>query len=236
MSRIYIEGPAGKIEIALHSSENPKAPVAIVLHPHPLFGGNMNNKITYHLYKSFMQNDFSVVRMNFRGVGKSQGKFDSGRGEAEDVGFVLDWLHSQFPEASHFWLAGFSFGAYVGMNVIMRRPEIEAFIAVAPPVTKYSFAFFSPCPVSGMIIQGDCDEIALISDTETLIDLNHNQKNIHVEYKVIESADHFFTKHMDEFDSEIDQYIKDRIENRVVISVVKQRKRSKGRKKKIQTS
>ena len=115
----------------------------------------------------------------------------------------------------------------------MRRPEIEAFIAVAPPVTKYSFAFFSPCPVSGMIVQGDADDIALIADTETLVDLNHNQKNVHVEYAVIESADHLFSKHMDEFDEVINSYIQDRLENRVVSSVVKQRKRSKGRKKKV---
>ena len=115
----------------------------------------------------------------------------------------------------------------------MRRPEIEAFIAVAPPVTKYSFAFFSPCPVSGIIVQGDADDIALIADTETLVDLNHNQKNVHVEYAVIESADHFFSKHMDEFDEVINSYIQDRLENRVVSSVVKQRKRSKGRKKKV---
>lgn len=233
MSRIYIEGAVGKIEAVLHSSENPKAPVAIILHPHPLFGGTMNNKIIYHIYKSFIANGFSALRINFRGVGKSQGKFDSGRGEAEDVGMVLDWLHGQFPEASHFWLAGFSFGSYVGLNVVMRRPEIEAFIAVAPPVTKYSFAFFSPCPVSGMIVQGDADDIALIADTETLVDLNHNQKNIHIEYKIIESADHFFSKYMKEFDETIDEYIKFRLENRVVTSVVKQRKRSKGRKKKI---
>jgi alpha/beta superfamily hydrolase len=233
MAKVFIEGSAGKIEAALHSAENPKAPVAIVLHPHPLYGGTMNNKITYHMYKAFVQNDFSVLRMNFRGVGKSQGKFDSGRGEAEDVGIVIDWLHSQFPEASHFWLAGFSFGSYVGLNVVMRRPEIEAFIAVAPPVTKYSFAFFSPCPVSGLIVQGDADEIALIGDTDTLVDLNHNQKNIHISYQVIEDADHFFTKHMEEFDSVVDTYIKDRIHNRVVTSVVKQRKRSKGRKKKV---
>ncbi len=232
MPKVYIEGPVGKIEGMMHSAENPKAPVAIVLHPHPLYGGTMNNKITYHLYKSFVQNGCSVIRINFRGVGKSHGKFDSGRGEAEDVGIVLDWLHVQFPEASHFWLAGFSFGAYVGLNVVMRRPEIEAFIAVAPPVTKYSFAFFSPCPVSGMILQGDADDIALIADTESLINLNHNQKNVTVEYHVIESADHFFSKHMEEFDETIASYIKYCIDNRVVSSVVKQRKRSKGRKKK----
>lgn len=233
MSRLYIEGLAGKIELAVHSSEDPKAPVAIVLHPHPLFGGNMNNKVSYHIYKLFVQNGFSAVRMNFRGVGKSQGKFDSGRGEAEDVGVVLDWVHGYFPEASHFWIAGFSFGSYVGLNVVMRRPEIEAFIAVAPPVTKYSFSFFSPCPISGMIVQGDADDIALIEDTETLVDLNHNQKNVHIEYKVIEQADHFFSQNMEEFDKAIDDYIKFRLENRTVKPVVKQRKRTKGRKRKI---
>lgn len=232
MPKVCIEGPAGKIEGVMHISENPKAPVAIVLHPHPVYGGNMNNKITYHLYKAFVQNGCSVIRVNFRGVGKSQGKFDSGKGEAEDIGIVIDWLHTQLPEASHFWLAGFSFGAYVGLNVVMRRPEIEAFIAVAPPVTKYSFAFFSPCPVSGLVVQGEADNIALVCDTDNLVDLSNNRKNVHVAYEVIENADHFFTDCIEEFDEVVNKYIEDRLANRVVASVIKQRKRSKGRKKK----
>jgi alpha/beta superfamily hydrolase len=232
MSKIYIEGPVGKIEGMIHYNRDPKAPVAIVLHPHPLYGGTMNNKLVYHMYKHFIQNNFSVIRINFRGVGKSEGKFDSGKGETDDVSIVIDWLHNQLPEASHFWVAGFSFGAYIAMNVVMRRPEIESFIAVAPPVTKYSFSFFSPCPVSGIVVQGDADDIALISDTDTLISLNHSQKSAQIVYRVIESADHFFSQHMDEFDNIVDTYIKDRLANRVVASVVKQRKRSKGRKKK----
>jgi alpha/beta superfamily hydrolase len=232
MPRLYVDGEAGKIEIMMHVSENPKAPTALVLHPHPLYGGNMNTKIAYHLYKSFVANGMSVARMNFRGVGKSDGEFDGGEGELLDVGTVLNWLHVQFPEMSHAWIAGFSFGSWIAMQSIMRRPEIEAFIAVAPPVSKYNFAFFSPCPISGLILQGEFDQIARLEDTDALVDASKGHKDVHVEYVVVEGADHFFTDQNDVVDETINWYIDARLKNRINKPIVKQRKRTRGRKKK----
>ncbi|MFM6971999.1 MAG: alpha/beta hydrolase, partial [Alphaproteobacteria bacterium] len=110
MSEVIITGNVGRIEGKYHQNENPKAPVALVLHPHPLYGGTMNNKVTYNLYKAFVNNGFSVLRVNFRGVGKTQGKFDNGIGELMDITSVLNWLHDQNMEATEFWIAGFSFG------------------------------------------------------------------------------------------------------------------------------
>jgi hypothetical protein len=178
MPKVYFNGPAGRIEGMYQQSDDPKAPAAVVLHPHPLYGGNMNNKVVYHLYKAFVNNGISVLRINFRGVGSSQGKFDNGVGELADVNAAINWLHSQVPNASHYWLGGFSFGSWIGLQAVMRRPEIEAFIVVAPPVSKYSFSFFSPCPVSGLIIQGEDDAIAKIDDTETLVEECRGQKNV----------------------------------------------------------
>lgn len=231
MPKIYIEGPAGKLEGVFHQAEESKAPTAIVLHPHPLYGGTMNNKVVYHLYKAFVNNGFSVLRFNFRGVGNSQGTFDNGAGELSDVNAALDWLHMQNKNSSHYWVSGFSFGAYVGMQTIMRRPEIEGFIMAAPPVSRYNFGFFSPCPISGLIVQGEEDEIANPVATRKFADTCRDQKGVFVEYEEIESADHFFKDHLEEFDEVVDDYIKMRLTNRIVKPIVKQRKRSKNKKK-----
>jgi alpha/beta superfamily hydrolase len=191
----------------------------------------MNNKITYHLYKAFVNNNFSVLRINFRGVGNSSGKFDNGVGELEDINATLDWLRLQNEKTSHYWMAGFSFGAYVGMQSIMRRPEIETFIAVSPPASRYNFNFFSPCPISGLIIQGSEDEISKPVETAKLVQMCQRQKSVSICYETIEGADHFFAEYIPELDAKINEYIKLRIEGRMVKPIIKQRKRSKNKKR-----
>lgn len=231
MAKIEVEGKAGKLEGMFHQSEDLKAPTALILHPNPRYGGTMNNKITYHLYKIFMHNNFSVLRINFRGVGNSGGKFDNGIGELEDVNITLDWLQSQNPKSSHYWLAGFSFGAYVGMQAIMRRPEIEGFIAVSPPASRYNFSFFSPCPISGLILQGSEDDISKSADTGKFFNACPRNQSITLDYKIIEGAGHFFQDYIEEFDDAVDSYIKHRLKKRMARPVIKQRKRSKNKKK-----
>src|SRR6056300_1092611 len=95
MPEVIINGPAGRIEGRYHQNPDPKAPVALVLHPNPMHGGTMNNKVTYNMYKNFVDNGFSVLRFNFRGVGRSQGEFDKGIGELQDATVALNWLHNQ---------------------------------------------------------------------------------------------------------------------------------------------
>src|SRR5687768_13248552 len=92
--KVFIPGTAGKIEAKFHRSSE-GAPIAILLHPHPHFGGNMDHQIIYQAYYAFIHRGFSVLRLNFRGVGLSDGKFDDGRGEVEDASAALDWVHSQ---------------------------------------------------------------------------------------------------------------------------------------------
>jgi alpha/beta superfamily hydrolase len=102
---------------------------------------------------------FSTLRFNFRGVGRSQGSFDRGEGELSDAASALDWLQTYNPNAQFCWIAGFSFGAWIGMQLLMRRPEIESFIAVSPPANIYDFTFLAPCPSSGLVLQGDQDTV-----------------------------------------------------------------------------
>lgn len=214
-----------------HQSEDIKAPTALVLHPNPLYGGTMNNKITYHLYKAFVNNNFSVLRINFRGVGNSGGKIDNGIGELEDINATLDWLRLQNERTSHYWIAGISFGAFVGMQSIMRGLEIENFIAISLPVSRFNFGFFSPCPISGLVIQGSEDEISKPIETTKLVGLCQRQKSVSVEYKIIENADHFYTEYITELDEVLNDYIQEKINKRTIKPIVKQRQRSKNKKK-----
>lgn len=111
MPEVYFNGPAGRIEGRYTESKDPKAPIALVLHPHPLQGGTMNNKVVYNIYKTLVNNDFTVLRINFRGVGRSIGKYDEGIGEMTDAATALDWLQLNNPLANVNLIAGFSFGA-----------------------------------------------------------------------------------------------------------------------------
>jgi pimeloyl-ACP methyl ester carboxylesterase len=128
MPEVIFTGAAGRIEGRYHPARQKNAPIGIVLHPHPQFGGTMNHQIIYQLYYAFVHRNFSVLRFNFRGVGRSQGSFDHGQGELSDAASALDWAQSINPEARSCWIAGFSFGAWIGMQLLMRRPEIEGFI------------------------------------------------------------------------------------------------------------
>ena len=159
MPEVIINGPEGRIEARYHHARGPTSAMALVLHPHPQHGGTMNNRLVYGLYQSFVRQGFSTLRFNFRGVGRSQGSFDRGEGELSDAASALDWLQTYNPNAGTCWVAGFSFGAWIGMQLLMRRPEIESFIAVAPPANIYDFTFLAPCPSSGLILQGDQDTV-----------------------------------------------------------------------------
>src|SRR5690606_33397603 len=126
--------------------------------------------VVYNVYKCLVQQGFTTLRINFRGVGRSQGAFDNGIGEMTDAATALDWLQLQNPLSNSNLIAGFSFGAWIAMQLIMRRPEINNFIAVSPPVNKYDFSFLSPCPIPGLILQGDQDSIV---SEESVLELAH---------------------------------------------------------------
>ena len=119
----------------------------------------MNNQVVYALYYMFVERGFSVLRFNFRGVGRSQGYFDNGPGELADAASALDWLQLQNPDSRSCWIAGVSFGTWIAMQLLMRRPEIDGFVCVAPPANLYDFSFLAPCPSSGLMVNGDKDRV-----------------------------------------------------------------------------
>ena len=197
MPEVIFVGPAGRIEGRYHPAPQKNGPIAIILHPHPQFGGTMNHQIVYQLYYAFAHRGFAVVRFNFRGVGRSQGGFDSGAGELSDAAAVLDWMNTLYPNPSFVWVCGISFGAWIGMQLLMRRPEIEGFISIAPPANLYDFSFLAPCPSSGLIVHGDKDAVVPHKDVSGLVDKLKTQKGIIIEQKVIPGANHFFDSKVD---------------------------------------
>ncbi|MDR0555933.1 MAG: alpha/beta hydrolase [Holosporaceae bacterium] len=192
MPAIVLMGNAGRIEARYHHNKTPNAPLVIVLHPNPLQGGTMNNRVTVALYNAFVENGFSAIRFNFRGVGKSEGIYDKGEGELTDTAAVLDWIQSINQGERPLWIAGFSFGSLIGMQLLMRRPEIAGFVAVCPPANLYDFAFLAPCPVSGMIINGEKDVVCPIENVNKLVEKLNNQKGIKIDYRVLSNCDHSF--------------------------------------------
>ena len=210
-NEIFIPGPCGRIQAKYFKSPQQGASVALVLQPHPQYGGTMNNRIVYETYNSFFKNGFSVIRINFRGVGKSDGIFDNGQGELSDAAAALDWIEKENPGYNQCWVSGFSFGALICMQLIMRRPEVNKFIAISPQPNVYDFSFLAPCPISGLVTYGKNDELV---PEEILLNLKKRlllQKNIDVKFESINAANHFYKNKEEELILIIDRYLKEKI-------------------------
>lgn len=207
MPEVKFNGPEGRLEGRYQHGSGDTAPTALVLHPHPRHGGNMNNKVVYTAYHCFAKLGLSVLRFNFRGVGRSQGTYDQGQGELSDAAAALDWMQGFNRNASGCWVCGFSFGAWIAFQLLMRRPEITGFVTMAPPANLYDFSFLAPCPVSGLVIQGAADAVALEPDVAKLAQKLSSQRNVEVNYTVIPGADHFFTDKLDVVAATIDGYV-----------------------------
>ena len=211
MPEVIINGPEGRIEGRYRHSDRLNAPIALILHPHPEHGGTMNNKVVYSLFHIFARHGFSVLRINFRGVGRSQGAFDNGLGELSDAASSLDWLQGFNAKASNCWIGGFSFGAWIGMQLLMRRPEVSGFVSVAPPANLYDFTFLAPCPSSGIIVQGGADELVPEPSVAQLVAKLALQKRITVDYRIIDGANHFLNDHIDTLERHVDEYLTGRL-------------------------
>lgn len=211
MPELVLTGPAGRLEARYHPSRIEKAPVALILHPHPQHGGTMHNKVIYTLFHAFVRRGFTALRFNFRGVGKSQGSYGQGEGELADAAAALDWLQNNNPDAEQCWIGGFSFGAWIALQLLARRPESDAFVAVAPPVNLVDFNFLTRPPAAGLIVQGDKDQIVAPDGVKELTQRLQKQRSLKIEYHIITGADHFFTNRLDALLDDVDGYIAARL-------------------------
>ena len=209
-TEIFIPGPAGRLEAKYYKNPKFGSPVAIVLQPHPQYGGTMNNKIVQLTYNIFLENGFSVIKINFRGVGKSEGIFDNGQGELSDAAAALDWIERENLDYSQCWVSGFSFGALICMQLIMRRPEVNNFIAISPQPNVYDFSFLAPCPTSGQILFSETDELVTRESIDELDRRIKNQKGIEVIFSKIKNSNHFFKNKEIVLKNAVEIYIKEK--------------------------
>jgi alpha/beta superfamily hydrolase len=168
---LSIRGPAGDLEAVL---EEPVIEIvkrfAVVCHPHSQAGGTLANKVVHTLARTFQELGLPTLRFNFRGVGRSAGEFDHGNGETDDALAVIEWGRARWPGVP-FWLAGFSFGAYVALRASARRMP-GRLVTVAPPVQRFEFAPLQSPQCPWLLIQGDQDEVvdykAVVAWAQTL--------------------------------------------------------------------
>ncbi len=211
MPEVIFQGADGRLEGRYVHGKGDNPPLAIVFHPHPLHGGTMNNRVVYTLFHVFARRGFSVLRYNSRGVGRSQGVFDHGQGELRDAAIALDWMQSLNPDSTTVWVAGFGFGAWIAMQLLMRRPEVEGFICCALPANLYDFSFLAPCPASGLLVHGERDMVTPPEAVERFLSRLAQQRGTTVEFQTIEGTDHFFRNAFDRLEAICEAYLDRRL-------------------------
>lgn len=184
---VTIAGPAGPIEALAEIPEGHDGRrCAIVCHPHPLFGGTMQNKVVHMAARALQELGYATLRFNFRGVGASAGTFDDGSGETDDALAVYDYATTRWPGATPV-IAGFSFGSYVAFRVALQR-EVAALVMIAPPVRRFDFAATELPSAPWLIIQGDADDVVECADVTHWVDSLSPRPR----YEVLVGAGHFF--------------------------------------------
>jgi uncharacterized protein len=198
---VTIRGPAGRLEALLWM---PRASqeihlAAVVCHPHPLYQGTMHNKVVYQAAKALDSLGIPVLRFNFRGVGASEGSYDHGRGEEDDVRTALDYLEAQVSGVP-LLAAGFSFGAWVGLRAGCSDPRVTELIGLGLPIDdrKLAFNYLSACTKPKLLIQGENDQYAVRSHFESFVQTFNPEAATATRVVFIPAADHFFTGHLDE--------------------------------------
>lgn len=196
-----LAGPAGNIEALLQEWEGVEPSfVAVVCHPHPLYGGTLHNKVAHRLAATLHARGGAVMRFNFRGVGRSEGVHDRGRGELEDGRLVLAELRRRHPNA-RVWAAGFSFGSWVASRIAAAEPDVERLILIAPPVHTQTFEEMRTCPVPKLVVQGTADDICRPENLARVFPEWAEPKRL-VE---VPGASHFFDRLLAEFGEAITQ-------------------------------
>ena len=171
MVDIIITGEAGKLHAVYHKSDTPAAPLAVVLSGNPHKKHYMNDRVSYAMFRAFMDIGFSVVRFNYRGVNDSEGALGTTADNMLDIATVIDWIQNKNEDSDKIWLAGHELGAWYVLQAMMRRPEISGFALVSPDPSISDYSFLSPRPNRGLLIQGaaESDDARIFSEHLTQI-------------------------------------------------------------------
>lgn len=207
MSNLLVGSGGQKIEYIYKPNSNPNSPLVILMHPHPKYGGNMHSKTLFYMEKAFLAHGFTTMRFNFRGVGRSCGHYDKGEGELMDASVCFDWAQEMNPRHSFICVAGFSFGAYIALQLMVRRTEINYFFSVSTPSSLFDISFIHPCPVDGVFIHPEKDEVSTLKMLNKHLKKVLKVKNNTVDLEVIPEANHYFDNHLTDLQKVMDKYI-----------------------------
>lgn len=205
---LFLNGPSGRLEAMLWTAPKAEAQprrVAVVCHPHPLFGGTMHNKVVFQLAKTLHQSGAPVLRFNFRGAGLSEGKHDNGRGETGDVQAAIDYLAAEFP-GKPILLAGFSFGAYVGLRVACESQRVTELAGAGLPVNNSDLSYLLECAKPKLILQSTNDQYGSRERIETLYAKLPEPKQL----ALIEAPDHFFAGKLPQMGEAFEKWLQER--------------------------
>ncbi len=193
--QVNIPTALGHLEGILKPVEEQVQPacVALVCHPHPLYGGSMHNKVVFRVAQALRAINIPALRFNFRGVGRSSGSYDEGRGEADDVRYAMEFLSRRYPGIPAI-IAGFSFGSWVGLRVGANDDRVQALIGLGVPVRWFDGYALEGCHKPKLFIHGTADEIAPYSLTRDWFEHVPAPKSM----IAIPDTDHFFQSRLDE--------------------------------------
>jgi alpha/beta superfamily hydrolase len=185
---LTLAGPVGALETRLETPAGDVIPTVfgVVCHPHPLFGGTMDNKVAHTLARAMLECGAPALRFNFRGVGASGGTFDNGRGETDDLAAVVAEGRRRFPAAA-LWLGGFSFGAFVALRGAQTLAPVKL-VAVAPPVARFDLGAVANPACDWMLVQGDADDVVPADAVLAWAAQQPRKPRLHV----LSGAGHFF--------------------------------------------
>jgi alpha/beta superfamily hydrolase len=202
---LFIPAPHGQLEAILKEPGGPTARgAALALHPHPLGGGTMHNKVIFRAASALLAAGLITLRFNFRGVGQSTGTHDEGRGEGDDAKLALDYLAERYP-ALPITVCGFSFGARVGMEVGLSDVRVSRLISIGTPVDKYDFSFLTACRKPILFVHGEQDEYGDVEKLRALV--AEVARNVDAQLVVVPGVGHFFDQGLDQLKQAIADWI-----------------------------
>ena len=197
MVDLIITGESGKLHAVYHKSANEAAPLAVVLSGNPRNKCHMNDRISYAMFRAFMDIGFFFFRFNYSGVGDSEGTIGTTAENMLDIATVIDWIQNHNEDSDKIWLAGHQLGAWYVLQAMMRRPEISGFVLVSPDAAVSDFAFLSPRPNRGLLLQGAAESDDARAFASHMTQVLKKQAQIDLETIRVRGADALYSQPAD---------------------------------------